>query len=96
MSLMDKEKRKMVLVVWIDAECMEERWSDLDAVRDDLDAELQPCLTVGWLLEINEQRLTVTMTDGESSVGPYTTIPKGCIKSVSYLTATSQSENANE
>ena len=82
MSLMDKEKRKMVLVVWIDA-------------------ELQPCQTVGWLLEINEHRLTVTMTDGESSVGPYTTIPKGCIKSVSYLTEStcapcSQSESADE
>ena len=70
---------KLIVVKWIDAECQESSWNDLDEVIDELDVLMEPCVTAGFLLKENAQFLAVTLTDGVDCCGPFVQIPKCCI-----------------
>ena len=79
--------RKVVYVLWTDAECSEDRWTDLDDAKTDFDTPTSDCETVGFLLHEDSFRIFVGLTHGGDCVGPYLMIPKGCvkvIKEVSY------------
>lgn len=68
-----------VTIKWIDAECQEDRWNDIDESREACLDNLQPCYTSGYLLHEHPQHITVTLTVGGDSCGPHITIPRGCI-----------------
>jgi len=68
-----------VTVKWIDAECQEDRWNDIDEAREACLENLEPCFTSGYLLHEHPQHVTVTLTIGGDSCGPHLTIPRGCI-----------------
>jgi len=70
---------KLVVVKWIDAECEESRWSDLEETLEELKETIEPCVTAGFLLKDTPQFLAVTLTDGVTCCGPYVQIPKVCI-----------------
>ena len=40
---------RLVVVKWIDAECQESRWNDLEETLEELSEEIQPCVTEGFL-----------------------------------------------
>ena len=75
---MDKE---IVVVEWLDSKGME-RWEYLD--------ELEPlppcrCYSVGFLIEDNEDYKTPALGLSDTQVLGRTTIPAGCIKSITKL-----------
>lgn len=70
---------KLVVIKWIDAECKESRWSDLDDTLEDLNNKIEPCVTAGFVLKDTPQFLAVTLTDGIDCCGPYIQIPKCCV-----------------
>ena len=70
---------KLVVVKWIDAECQEDRWNDLDETLEELNEKIQPCVTAGFLVKETEQFLAITLTDGGHCCGPYIQIPKACV-----------------
>ena len=70
---------ELVVVKWIDAECEESRWSDLDETLEELKQSIEPCVTAGFVLKETPQFLAVTLTDGVTCCGPYIQIPKVCI-----------------
>ena len=54
---------RLVVVKWIDAECQESRWNDLEETLEELNEEIQPCVTAGFLLKDTPQFLAITLTD---------------------------------
>jgi hypothetical protein len=70
---------KRVRIKWIDAECQEDRWTDIEEAIESCKASLQPCVTIGFLIYDHPQHVTVALTYGVDSVGPHITIPRGCI-----------------
>ena len=70
---------KLVVVKWVDAECQESRWNDLDETLEELDNDIEPCITAGFILKDTPQFLAVTLTDGIDCCGPFVQIPKSCI-----------------
>jgi hypothetical protein len=68
-----------VTIKWIDAECQEDRWSDIDEAREACLSDLVPCYTSGYLLHEHAQHITVTLTIGGDACGPHITIPRSCI-----------------
>ena len=70
---------KRVTIKWIDAECQENRWNDIEESQEECRANLEPCFTSGYLLHEHPQHVTVTLTIGGESCGPHITIPRGCI-----------------
>ena len=70
---------RLVVVKWIDAECEESRWSDLEETLEELKENIEPCITAGFLLKDTPQFIAVTLTDGVTCCGPYIQIPKVCI-----------------
>ena len=85
---------KIVIVLWEDAAVMESRWTDLDELEEDLQQDSAFCVTLGFLVEDNEERITVCMTDGSDQVGPYCTIPKSCVKKMEILRNGNQEDNS--
>ena len=73
---------ELVVVKWIDAECAESRWSDLDETLEELKQSIEPCVTAGFVLKETPQFLAVTLTDGVTCCGPYIQIPNVCIVEV--------------
>lgn len=73
---------RLVVVKWIDAECQESRWNDLDDVEDELKGDILPCITAGFVVKDTPQFLAVTLTDGGDCCGPYVQIPKPCITNI--------------
>ncbi len=67
---------KLVVVKWIDAECQECRWSDLEDTLEELDSNIEACVTAGFLIKDTPQFIAVTLTDGVDCVGPFIQIPK--------------------
>lgn len=76
---------RQVRVTWIDAECQEDRWSDTSDAIDACKSELEPCVTLGFLLFEHNQHLTIALTVGGDSVGPHITIPRGCITEIESI-----------
>ena len=70
---------RLVVVKWIDAECQESRWNDLEETLEELNEKIQPCITAGFLLKDTPQFLAVTLTDGIDCCGPFVQIPRCCI-----------------
>ena len=69
---------RLIVVKWIDAECEESRWNDLDETVEELNDPIVPCITAGFLLKDTPQFLAITLTDGVTCCGPYIQIPKCC------------------
>ena len=72
---------KMVLVRWIDARFIE-GWYE----RHDIDsARSIKCVTVGILLNENENDIVVSCHRNEDHIAGAMAIPRGCIKSIKQL-----------
>ena len=85
-----------VQITWIDAECQEDRWSDLQEAIDACKVKLEPCFTNGFLLYDHPQHVTVALTFGGDSVGPHITIPRGCILEIEKYGIAGDSRSGEE
>ena len=62
---------RLIVVKWIDAECEESRWNDLDETAEELNDPILPCITAGFLLKDTPQFLAITLTDGVTCCGSW-------------------------
>jgi len=79
----DGERRKypLVLVEWLDASARA-GWTDL---ADAKDCPLAPCMSVGFLIHKDKDRLVVVATVGTYAMGDRIAIPKPWVTKIEYL-----------
>ena len=81
----------MVRVVWMDAMDGDTGWVALSKMRN---AKLATCVDVGWMIRNDETTVTIMgswcldpeeVKEEDKEGGRYITIPKGWVKSITYL-----------
>ena len=75
----------IVLIEWVDSKGME-RWEYLDEIEPLLP---DTCYSVGFLIEDHKDYKTLALGLGTTQVLGRTTIPAGCIKRITKLSASS-------
>ncbi len=73
--------KDIVLVEWLDSKGME-RWEYLDEIEP-----IPPCkcYSVGFLIDKNDEYITLALGLSDTQVLGRTTIPAGCIKNIKKL-----------
>ncbi len=80
---MDIQVGALVLGKWDDSCIMNEGgWCDLGEVRE---FEPAACLSVGWMVFIDEARLVIAACVAPEEVGGVTTIPRSCVEEIREL-----------
>jgi len=74
-------EKDIVLIEWIDSRGTE-RWEYLDEIEPMLPGE---CLSVGFIIEDNDDYTTIAMAVTDTQVLARMTIPAGCIKRIKVL-----------
>ena len=72
---------KLVLIMWLDA-CHEFGWQD---GNEDVDSEIVPCLTIGWLLSKTKSSVKVCQTWSPDNHAQTIVIPSGMIQRMEEL-----------
>lgn len=75
---------KAILVKWVDAAHVG-GWRSLKAAQEFIDNELNAVESVGMLMHEDEEKIVLIQTHGQNEVMGLFEIPKGCIKSITWL-----------
>lgn len=72
---------KLIFIVWLDA-CHEFGWQE---GNEDIDSEIVPCVTVGWLLSKTKQSVKVCQTWSPDNHAQTIVIPMGMIQKIEEI-----------
>ena len=71
---------KVVLIKWLDAEShADDRWLQLDEAIEYAKEEIQPCVSVGFLVAETSKHVSIGTSNGHDVIGTIWKIPKGMI-----------------
>jgi len=72
--------KKVILIEWLDAEShAEDRWLQLDEAIDYAKENIQPCVSVGFLVAETWTHVSIATSNGSDQIGTIWKIPKGMI-----------------
>ena len=71
---------KVLMIKWLDAEShADDRWLQLDEAIEYAKEELQPCVSVGFLVAETWKHVSIATSNGHDQIGTIWKIPKGMI-----------------
>ena len=72
--------KKVVMIKWLDAEShADDRWLQLDEAIEYAKEEIQPCVSVGFLVAETWKHVAIATSNGHDQIGTIWKIPKGMI-----------------
>ncbi len=72
----------IVLVHWLDSALDDSRWCSRDEAQS---LEPASCLSVGWLMALDEDRLVLAASWSPDEVGEVVAIPRACVIAIYKL-----------
>lgn len=73
-----------VEVVWVDSCSYAEVWISKDLIKD-IPLTPSKCTTVGYLVQEDDNRVTIAQSINDGEYGRLFTIPRGCITNLTEL-----------